>query len=181
MRAIPRLVEYGVYSLDDQQTRFINQHETDDDLLFLKAATVLPIAGADVPINGRLYMDGGVTTMIPIGRAHELGVEKMLVVTTKADNFVRKDNAPLTQFLLDVLYRKYKRLLREFRERKDVYNAELAEVKRLATQGQVIWIRPTQDFGAKRFAATPEQIQAMYDLGLADCEARRDEIINFFK
>lgn len=180
IRTIQPLVEYGVYSLDDQKTEFINQHQTDDDLLFLKAATVLPIAGADVKIKGRLYMDGGVTTMIPIRRAAELGVEKMIVVTTKADNFVRKDNAPLTQLMLDVLYRKYKRLLREFRERKDVYNGEMAEVKRLAAEGQVLWMHPTQDFGAKRFAATPEQIQAMYDLGQADCEARKHEILNFF-
>ncbi len=181
IRAIQPLVEYGVYSLDRQETQFINQHQTDDALLMLKAATVLPIAGADVKVNGKLFMDGGVTTMIPIRRAQELGVEKMIVVTTKADNFVRKDNAPLTQFLLDVLYRKYKRLLREFRERKDVYNGEMAEVKRLAAEGPVLWIHPSQDFGAKRFAATPEQIQAMYDLGQADCEARKTEILNFFK
>ena len=181
IRAIPSRVEYGVYSLDDQKTQFISQHETDDDLLLLKAATVLPIAGADVKVNGKLFMDGGVTTMIPIRRATELGVEKMIVVTTKPDNFVRKDNAPLTQFLLDLLYRKYKRLLREFRERKDVYNGEMAEVKRLAGTGQVLWIRPSKDFGAKRFKATPEQIQGMYDLGQADCEARKAEILNFFK
>lgn len=181
IRSIPSRVEYGVYSLDEQSTHFISQHETDDDLLLLKAATVLPIAGADVMVNGRLFMDGGVTTMIPIRRATELGVEKMIVVTTKADNFVRKDNAPLTQFLLDVLYRNYKRLLREFRERKEVYNAEMAEVKRLAAEGTVLWIHPSKDFGAKRFAATPEQLQGMFDLGLADCEARKDEILNFFK
>jgi predicted patatin/cPLA2 family phospholipase len=82
---------------------------------------------------------------------------------------------------LDVLYRKYKRLLREFRERKDVYNGEMAEVKRLAAEGPVLWIHPTADFGAKRFKASPEQIQAMYDLGQADCETRQDEILNFFK
>ena len=181
IRAIKPLVEYGVYSLDDQKTEFITQHQTDDELLLLKAATVLPIAGADVKIGKRLYMDGGVTTMIPIRRARELGVEKMIVVTTKADNFIRKDNAPLTQFMLDVLYRKYKRLLREFRERKDVYNSEMAEVKRLAAEGPVLWIHPTKDFGAKRFKATPEQIQGMYDLGQADCVARKDEILNFFK
>ena len=180
IRAIPSLVEYGVYSLDDQKTYFISHKDTDDELLMLKAATVLPIAGADVKINGKLYMDGGVTTMIPIRRATELGVEKMIVVTTKADNFVRKDNAPMTQFMLDVLYRKYKKLLREFRERKDVYNGEMAEVKRLAAEGPVLWIHPSKDFGAKRFKATPEQIQGMYDLGLADCEARKDEILNFF-
>jgi predicted patatin/cPLA2 family phospholipase len=119
--------------------------------------------------------------MIPIRRARELGVEKMIVVTTKADNFVRKDNAPLTQFMLDVLYRKYKQLLREFRERKDVYNGEMAEVKRLAAEGPVLWIHPSKDFGAKRFKATPKQIQGMYDLGQADCDARKDEILNFFK
>jgi predicted patatin/cPLA2 family phospholipase len=181
IRAIQPLVEYGVYNLELQETQFINQHQTDDELLLLKAATVLPIAGADVKVNGKLFMDGGVTTMIPIRRARELGVEKMIVVTTKADNFVRKDNAPLTQFLLDVLYRKYKRLLREFRERKVVYNGEMAEVKRLAAEGPVLWIHPSQDFGAKRFAATPEQIQGMYDLGQADCEARKAEILNFFK
>ena len=179
IRSIPSLVEFGVYRLAIQKTIWYNQSDVDDKIKLLQAACTLPIAGRNVKVNGEWFMDGGVTTMIPVERALEHQADKIVVVTTKPSNFVRKDNSPLTQFLLDIIYGKYKILLQDFRKRKDVYNREMDLVRQLEKEGKVVHLQPSKDFGAKRFSATLEQVQNMFDLGKSDCEAKRESILRF--
>lgn len=181
LRSIKPLVEFGVYRLSIQKTEWFNQHDLDDKIKLLQAACTLPIAGRNVKVDGEWFMDGGVTTMIPVERALEHNVDKMIVVTTKPGNFVRKDNGKVTQFLLDVLYNKYKTLLQDFRKRKDVYNYEMDLVRKLEKEGKIVHLQPSRDFGAKRFSATLEQVQNMFDLGKSDCEAKKEYIINFLQ
>jgi predicted patatin/cPLA2 family phospholipase len=181
IRGIQSLVEYGVYDLKAQETFWLNQSQIDEDMLLLKAACTLPIAGRDVRYQGRLYMDGGVNTMIPIERCQTHNVDKMIIVITKPANFIRKDNSKLTQTMLDLMYRKYPKLLKEFRLRKDVYNREMALAKEMNANGQAILIQPSQDFGAKRFKATHDQVQGMYNLGLEDCEKQKESILAYLK
>lgn len=179
IRSIPSLVEFGVYRLAIQKTIWYNQSDVDDKIKLLQAACTLPIAGRNVKVNDEWFMDGGVTTMIPVERALEHEADKIVVVTTKPSNFVRKDNSPLTQFLLDIIYGKYKILLQDFRKRKDVYNREMDLVRQLEKEGKVVHLQPSKDFGAKRFSATLEQVQNMFDLGKSDCEAKRESILRF--
>ncbi len=179
IRSIPSLVEFGVYRLAIQKTIWYNQSDVDDKIKLLQAACTLPIAGRNVKVNGEWFMDGGVTTMIPVERALEHEADKIVVVTTKPSNFVRKDNSPLTQFLLDIIYGKYKILLQDFRKRKDVYNREMDLVRQLEKEGKVVHLQPSKDFGAKRFSATLEQVQNMFDLGKSDCETKRELILKF--
>jgi predicted patatin/cPLA2 family phospholipase len=180
LKSIPSLVEFGVYRLKIQKTIWMNQQDIDPKIKLLQAACTLPIAGRNVKVNGEWYMDGGVTTMIPVGRALWHQADRMFVVTTKPSNFVRKDNSPLVQVLLDLLYFKYKQLLKDFRNRRVVYYDEMATVDRLEKEGLAMHMRPTRDFGAKRFSANLEQLQGLYELGLQDCEARKEEIYAFF-
>lgn len=180
-KQVKPLVEYGVYRLSQEKTVWFNQHDMDDQIKLMQAACTLPIAGRNVKFKNELWMDGGVTTMVPIERALSHEVDRMIVVVTKARNFVRKDNAPMTQFMLDLIYHPYKKLLKEFRARKDVYNREMELARTLEKEGKVILIQPTKDFGAKRFKATYDQVDGMFELAKADCEARKDEILHFLK
>lgn len=181
LREIDSLVEFGIYRLAVQKTEWYNQNDMDDKIKLLQAACTLPIAGRNVKVNGEWFMDGGVTTMIPVERALEHKVDRMIVVTTKPSNFVRKDNGSVTQFFLDLFYFKYKTLLQDFRKRKDVYNREMELVRKLEKEGMIIHIHPSKDFGAKRFSATLEQVQSMYDLGRSDCEAKKKTIFKFLE
>lgn len=181
IQSIKPLVEYGVYDLKNEDVLWKTQFDLSNDLMWLKAACVLPIAGRNVKIGNQYYMDAGVRTMVPIDQALTHDIDKLFIVTTKPANFVRKDNSPIIQFILDVLYFKHKKLLKEFRDRREVYYREMGQVADLVSQGKAIHMRPTKDSGAKRFSATYEQVDELYELGKADCEARKDDIFAFIK
>ncbi|TFG82608.1 MAG: patatin family protein [Erysipelotrichales bacterium] len=180
LQAVTRTFEFGVYSLKLQKTIWKNQHTMDNELKYMLAACTLPLAGRSVKIDGVKYLDGGITTMVPIGHAEELGASKFLVVVTKDPDFVRKPNGRVTQFLLDLLYFNYKKLLKDFRARTQVYYDEMNHVRDLQGKGQAILLQPTRDCGVKHFSGTREQMEIMFDLAKEDCENRKDEILAFF-
>ncbi|MFQ8582285.1 MAG: hypothetical protein ACLSA6_06915 [Holdemania massiliensis] len=59
-------IEIGLFNLNTSKVEWVKKQELDDDLRLLKGACTLPLAGSPVPYRDGLYMDGGVTTMVPI-------------------------------------------------------------------------------------------------------------------
>jgi predicted patatin/cPLA2 family phospholipase len=180
LQAVTRTFEFGVYSLKLQKTIWKNQHTMGDHLDYMLAACTLPLAGRSVKIDGVKYLDGGVTTMVPIAHAAEIGADKFLVVVTKDPGFVRRPNGKVTQFLLDLLYFRYKTLLKDFRARTQVYYDEMNRVRTLQEEGKAILLQPTRDCGVKRFSGSLDQMEVMFELGKEDCENRKAEILAFF-
>ena len=174
-------MEFGIYDLAKQSTFWLTNKDCDDRWLFIKAACTLPIAGRSVMIKGKKYMDGGLTSMIPIERSLENNCDKHFVVTTKDISFVRKPNSKPLQLLLDLIYLKYPRMLKDFRKRTDVYYAQRHEVARLVEEGKAMHIYPSKNLGVKRFKGDREQLQALFDLGYSDCEAQKGQITDFFE
>ena len=83
-------MEIGVYDLEEGKTVFFPSSAVDDRIELLRAACALPIASGIVEYNGHHYLDGGVTKMIPIERALEMGCTRCMVITTKPEGYVRK-------------------------------------------------------------------------------------------
>lgn len=173
--------EMGVYDLYDSNTLWLTNKDVDDKWKFVQAACTLPIAGRAVKINGRKYLDAGITSMMPIKRSLNYGCDKHIVVTTKSKDFVRKPNHPLLQFVLDLMYIKYPKMRREFRERTGVYYKEKAQVEQLEKEKKAIFLRPSKDLGVKRFKGDPQQLQKLYDLAYKDMENQKDMLFAFIQ
>lgn len=173
--------EMGVYDLYDSKTLWMSNQEMDEHWKFLQAALTLPIAGKSVKINGRKYLDAGINSMIPIKRSLNYGCDKHVIITTKPKEFVRQPNHPLLQALLDLMYLKYPIMKREFRERADVFNHEVATSEQLEKEGKAIFLRPTKNLGIKRFSGDPEQLIELYNLGYEEMEAQKERMQGFVK
>jgi hypothetical protein len=138
----------------DEIKQTIEKDKIDDDLLMLKAACTLPLAGKPVKVNGIKYFDGGVTTMIPIGESIKNGCDKHIVVTTKPSSFVRKPTGGFTKFLVGL---KYPRLAKDLETRTDNYYKELETVQQLKADGKCIHLHPNIDLGIKRFSGDKDK------------------------
>ena len=179
VREAPVPFEMGVYDLYDSETLWMGNSDVDDQWKFVQAACTLPIAGRSVKINGRKYLDAGITSMIPVKRSLKFGCEKHIVVTTKTKDWVRKPNHPILQFILDMMYIKYPKMRREFRERTGVYYKEKEQVEQMEEQGKAIFLRPSKDLGVKRFKGDTEQLQRLYDLAYQDMEDQKEKVLSF--
>ena len=172
---------FGVYSLSEFETTWIKAQDMDDKFQYLKAACTLPLAGKPVKIDGVNYLDGGITTMIPVGESIKNGCEKHLIVTTKPASFVRKPTGAVTNFLMWCMYHKYPKLLKDLDARTDVYYRELDQINHLVKEGNALHLQPSSDLGIKRFSGDAKKLGDLFDTAYQDCENRKEEILTFVK
>lgn len=177
---IPGDIEIGVYDMNHERTVWKNKHDIAKNPELIQAACTLPIMGKSLKINGIEYMDGGITTMIPIQQSIDFGCAKHLVVTTKSKDYVRKPQKPAIAKLLKFVYRKYPRLVRDFNNRVNVYYKERALIDKMVDEKKALYMYPSKELGIGRTKGTLEQFETLFEIARQDCEARRDEIIEMY-
>lgn len=172
-------VEFGVFDCESGETIFYDQTSLDDDLRFLKAACTLPIAGRIVNFNGHKYLDGGIKVMIPIERSIAQGNKKHFVITTKPEGYIRKAaGKPMLEFMR-LNYLKYPQVYQNYKVRAENYNKQMDIIYDLVAKNEAFLIRPSQTIPVKRFSGDPENLKKLYELGYADMEAKKAEIMAF--
>lgn len=168
------LSEISVYNADQDKQIWLNQKEI--TYPYLHASNMLPVSGRGVKINGELHYDGGVKSMMPVFRSVEKNCDKILFVTTKPKSYIRKQNGKILQFVMNILYRKYPKMLQAINDRVNVYLTEIKKVDEIVESGNGLLLRPSRDIDVKRLSATKESIDELFDLGYQDCEDRKDDI-----
>ena len=62
------------------------------DIICVRASASLPLVSRNVQIGGNLYLDGGMSDSIPIGKSIMDGNQKNVVIMTKEEGFRRKQD-----------------------------------------------------------------------------------------
>ena len=179
LNANPVHSEIGVYDLNLCETVWISNDQIDAKSLFIKAACTLPMFGHKVNVNGIDYLDGGITTMIPVDRSIKCGNKYHFVITTKPKDYVRKPYGKLVLWLFKIVYRKYPKLAKDIALRYKVYYDELNKINELVRKGEAIHVYPSGENGVTRFGGSVGQLQELFDLGYSDMENKKAEIIAF--
>ena len=171
-------IEIGLFNLNASKMEWVGKQDLDDELKMLKGACTLPIAGVPVPYKGGLYLDGGVTTMVPIKRSIAYGCDKHLVIVTKDESYVRKPSSNLLLTMTNLNYHN-EALNDALKVRSEVYYEEMGLVEDLQKKGQALLIRPSKNLGVKRFSGDAETLKQLYELGIQDAESRKEELLAF--
>ena len=177
----PCKAKIGLYDLDLGKCIYKSVDEIDEKMELLKASTTLPIIGRLVNYDGHKYLDGGITDMIPIDEAIRDGNEKFLVITTKPHDFVREPASGAIVSLMGLTYPKHKSVKADYKIRHINYNKQVAKVHELEEEGLAIHMAPSKTIPVKRMTGDKPSLRILFDLGYADMEARKDEIIAAFR
>lgn len=175
-------VEVGAYHLEEGKTIFFGPDEMDaddKDLTLLNGTCALPLVSKVVVYKGMHLLDGGITKMIPIERAIEKGCTKFMVITTKPADFVRKPGSKWVLGLSKMIYHQYPQVAKDYAVRHENYYHQVQMVKDLVDQGNAIQVYPSQTINVNRFKGDEVSAQHLYDLGYADMESHKEEILVF--
>lgn len=151
--------------------------ECREGLQMVRASASLPLVSRNVPINGGLYLDGGISDAIPIAKSVMDGNVKNVVVLTKEVGYVRKPASHLGAFKLR--YKSYPKIVELMKKRHIAYNETLEYLKRLEESGKVFIIRPKKASDVGRLEKSPEKLMALYEEGYEDAKACQKELIQF--
>ena len=171
--------KYGAYDLEKGETVYVPIKDMDMDML--KACCTLPIIGKVVKIDGKEYLDGGITKMIPIEEAVDDGCTDCLIITTKPYDYVRK---PAKEFVVKLMARIYKNcpnISRDYRERHINYEKQINLIKDMEKEGHVLYRYPTQSVNVSRLRGDKADLRKLYELGRSDMEASREAICKLVK
>lgn len=139
----------------------------------LRASASMPFASKPVEINGKKYLDGGVTDSIPFEKFAEMGYEKQVVVLTRDMSYRKK---PMNGALISLFYRKYPEFRRRLKNRHIVYNESVHKLAELEKAGRAFVIRPSAPIEISRTEREPEKLKQVYALGRADAERELERL-----
>jgi predicted patatin/cPLA2 family phospholipase len=128
-----------------------------------RASCSLPLLSPPVAIDGRLYLDGGVSDPIPIERSVSDGNFRNVVVLTRNQGY-RKDHGPL-EAPLSLAFARHPGVRRAMQQRAEHYNACLDRLAALERAGRVFIVRPAKPLVVGRMERDVQKLDALYRQG----------------
>lgn len=147
------------------------------DIIYVRASASLPLLSRIVEVDGKKYLDGGVTDSIPIHFFQNLGYEKNIVILTQSNDYRKGKNNLLP--ILRRTYRKYPNFIQAFEQRHIIYNRTLDELSWMEKQGRVFVIQPSAPVLISRLEKNTKRLSELYDLGYKDASLHYDALKSF--
>lgn len=142
----------------------------------LRATSAMPMVSRVVEIEGKKYLDGGISDSIPLDKAITLGYDKIIVILTRPLDYRKK---PSNNWLFKLFYRHYPKLIERWENRYAEYNQAVEKVIEMEKAGKIFVIRPSESLDISRLEKDLTKVQAMYDLGVKDGQAALSELKNY--
>ncbi len=143
------------------------------------ASCTLPLLSKMVKIEGREYLDGGVSDSIPVAKAIKDGNSKVVVVLTRDENYRKTPNKMLG--IMKIKYRNYKGLVRAIEIRHKKYNKTLDVISKLEKQGKIFVIRPQKQVEVGRLEKDVSKMRALYECGYDDAKNCYEELVKYLE
>lgn len=143
---------------------------------YLRATSALPFASKIIEINGKKYLDGGISDSIPIDFCESLGYDKIIAVLTRPEGTYKEDKLG---FLYKLVYRKYPNLVNSLLNMATDYEKVLAKIKDLENKGEIFVVRPPEVLKIGRLEKNSDKIQKVYDTGLNTGLKELDNIVKY--
>ncbi len=170
----------GATNIETGKTRYFNKNELGELFLPVQASSSLPLISSPVEINGKKYMDGGISDPIPIKRALLDGCDKLVIVLTRPKNYVKKPEGFKAAY--SKIYKKYPAFVDTINRRHFVYKSEQQLAEKLEKEGRAVIIAPESDkVNIGRFEKNQNKLRALYEHGYDCTMAKIGEINAFFK
>ncbi|NLG04774.1 MAG: patatin family protein [Clostridia bacterium] len=144
-----------------------------------RASNSLPLISKEVVVDGIPMLDGGMYDAIPIEKALEEGLSKIIVVFTRTSGY-RKVKRRLYMLLLRIKYHKYPEFIKMVMDRPRRYNDAIDTINELEKQGRAFVIRPIKK-PVKNNETNPEKLRLCYQHGYECAKSSFDALLNFLK
>ena len=143
---------------------------------YLRATSALPFASKIIEINGKKYLDGGISDSIPIDYCEGLGYDKIILLLTRPKNTHKEDKL---NFLYKLVYRKYPNLLERLINMGKDYEVVLKKIEDLENKKKIFVIRPPKVLKIGRLEKNEDKIQNVYDIGLNTGIKEKENLLKY--
>lgn len=165
-----------VTNVDTGKPEYIKIEDCVKDLEVFRASSAIPLASKIIEVEGKKYLDGGLSDSIPIDKCQTMGYDKIIVVLTRPIEY-RKTKHNYT--FLKSIYKDYPNLIETMNNRYQMYNDTVEKIIDLENKKEIFVIRPSEAITIKRLEKDPDKLQEVYDLGVKDCKNSMKELLKY--
>ena len=151
-----------------------------EDMEYVRASSSLPVVSRMVPIDGYVYMDGGIADSIPIRQAEKDGNDKIVLVLTRPCGYRKHETQPLMP-ALRAKYRRYPNMLKALSDRNRNYNATLDYIGEAVTKGTAFVIAPMGSLDIGLTEMNKDKLKKAYEEGYFVAEGLSEKLAEFLK
>ena len=173
-------MEFYVVCTDVESGKaFYHKYEGKNDHGFewIRASSSMPMVSNIVEIDGKKFLDGGISDPIPLKFFESIGYEKNIVILTRPANYIKGKSKFMTLFKLK--YKSFPLFIETMLKRPDVYNSTLKYIRQKEKLGEVLVIRPPAPLPVSRTEKDPDKLREAYNIGRKTALSRIDEIKKF--
>lgn len=163
------------------ETEYLEKSNCNDLFKAAQASSSMPLASAMVEINNNHYLDGAVTTSIPVKWALEQGYEKVVVVLTRDKTYRKPMASNKIKKLYKLAYHKYPKLIEKLNTMPERYNQLQEELLELEKEGKIFIIRPEKEVTVSRLEKDKEKLENLYKEGIAEAEKNLEALKEYLK
>ena len=168
-----------VTNVETGEAEYIRITDCFKQIEVMRATAAMPYVSKIVEYDGKKYLDGGVADSIPVEKCIAMGCDKVIVVLTRPVEYRKGKTSPC---LADLMYgKKYPKAAARINSRPDEYNACLEKIADMEKRGEIFVIRPSRTVKVKHIERDTDKLQAIYDLGAADCAEKMEELKAYLK
>lgn len=144
-----------------------------------QASNSLPFIARIVEIDGIPMLDGGMADAIPVNKAVDMGLNKLVLIMTRRPDYRKKTSLwYLTN--IAIVYHRFPEFVKAVRRRANVYNQSVEMVEQLEREGKAFVIRPLIK-PIKNNETNPEKLRAFYEHGKDVARAQFEDLMKFLQ
>ena len=163
------------------ETEYLEKENCKDLFKAVQASSSMPLASAMVKINDNHYLDGAVTTSIPVKWALEQGYEKVVVVLTRDKTYRKPMITNKMKKLYKLAYHKYPELIEKLNTMPERYNKLQEELLELEKEGKIFIIRPEKEVTVSRLEKDKTKLENLYKEGISEAEKNLEALKEYLK
>ena len=167
----------------DTETGQAVYHELDDlgqkNMDWMRASASMPVVSRPVEIDGKTYLDGGISDSIPLKAFEDMGYERNVVILTRPKGYFKKPQS--MKKAMDMMLRKYPAIAEALRTRHLRYNDTLMYIERQKRDGKAYVIYPRQPLAVGKVEHDPQMMRQAYYEGRLEGQRHLETVRKFLE
>ncbi|MCQ2772534.1 MAG: patatin family protein [Bacilli bacterium] len=165
-----------ITELSTAKPEYVHVKDVFEQMDVLRASGSMPVVSKPVIINEKEYLDGALGDNIPFNWMINQGVDKVVVILTRAITYKKK---PMAKIMCNLYKKKYPLFSKAMEDRHLYYNSQIEELKKLEKEGKAFVIRPSMEIKISRTERNAKKLREVYELGQKDAADCYDNLMMY--
>lgn len=161
------------------QPEFFEKGKCSDICKAVIASSSMPVFSRMADVDGKKYLDGGISLPIAYRRAMDQGYDKVVLILTREEGYRKKPISSMQKKAYERYFAPLPDLLESIYEIPDRYNRMQEEISHLENQGKIFVLRPRNHVTVSRTERDPKKLAALYEEGRSVAEEQMEQLMDY--